>query len=225
MDPDWEKWNFAQLSEAVRLWTKRNPIEERETSEQPNSKRDRSRKLFQARGGDGKPNKCVYCGDVTHRSSECQKISTLNERKQFLARKQLCFNCATPNHRASECFSKKTCLHYHKRHHSLICDREQTNSGNQTLMTASGNNEGIMPVLTVKVDGIVSRVDRYRHGKLISICEAIGSSIEKAKSNENKTCRNANELQSNQIRSVRHCRGIFRRKLPDVCKNDQGEQS
>ena len=45
-NPDWEKWNFAQLSEAVRLWTKRNPIEERETSEQPNSKRDRSRKLF-----------------------------------------------------------------------------------------------------------------------------------------------------------------------------------
>ena len=157
-DPDWEKWNFAQLSEAVRLWTKRNPIEERETSEQPNSKRDRSRKLFQARGGDGKPNKCVYCGDVTHRSSECQKISTVNERKQFLARKQLCFNCATPNHRAAECFSKKTCLHCHKRHHSSICDREQTNSGNQTLMTAGGNNEGIMPVLTVKVDGIMCRV-------------------------------------------------------------------
>ena len=115
-DPDWEKWNFAQLSKAVRLWTKRNPIEEQETSEQPNSKRDRSRKLFQARGGDGKPNKCVYCGDVTHRSSECQKISTLNERKQFLARKQLCFNCATPNHHAAECFSKKTCLHCHKCH-------------------------------------------------------------------------------------------------------------
>ena len=115
-DPDWEKWNFAQLSEAVRLWTKRNQIEERETSEQPNLKRDCSRKLFQARGGDGKPNKCVYCGDVTHRSSECQKISTLNERKQFLARKQLCFNCATPNHHAAECFSKKTCLHCHKCH-------------------------------------------------------------------------------------------------------------
>ena len=156
-DPDWEKWNFAQLSEAVRLWTKRNQIEERETSEQPNSKRDCSRKLFQAPGGDGKPNKCVYCGDVTHRSSECQKISTVNERKQFLARKQLCFSCATLNHHAAECFSKKTCLHCHKRHHSSICDREQTNRGNQTLMTASGNNEGIMPVLTVKVDGIVCR--------------------------------------------------------------------
>ena len=101
MDPEWEKWNFAQLSEAVRLWTKRNPVEERETSEQFNSKRDRSNKLFQARGGEGKPNKCVYCSDATHRSSECQKISTVDQRKQFLAKKKLSFNCATPNHRAA----------------------------------------------------------------------------------------------------------------------------
>ena len=158
MDPEWEKWNFAQLSEAVRLWTKRNPVEERETSEQLNSKRDRSNKLFQARGGDGKPNKCVYCNDVTHRSSECQKISTVDEQKQSLAKKKLCFNCATRNHCAAECVSKKTCLHCHKRHHSSICDREQTDSGKQTLMTASENNEGIMPVLTVKVDGITCRV-------------------------------------------------------------------
>lgn len=157
MDPEWEKWNFAQLAEAVRLWTNRNPAGERETSEQLNPKRDRSNKLFQARGGDGKQSKCVYCGDVEHKSSECQKISTVDERKQFLAKKKLCFNCATPNHRAAECWSKKICQHCHKHHHTSICDHEQTNSGKQTLMTASENNEGIMPVVTVKVDGITCR--------------------------------------------------------------------
>ena len=141
MDPEWDRWNFAQLSEAVRLWTKRNPVEERETSDQLNPKRDRS----------NKPNKCVYCNDVTHKSSECQKISTMDQNRS-------CCNCATPNHRAAECFSKKTCLHCHKRHHSSICDREQTGSGKQTLMTASENNEEIMPVLTVKVDGITCHV-------------------------------------------------------------------
>ena len=26
-DPDGEKWNFAQLSEAIRLWTRRNPVD------------------------------------------------------------------------------------------------------------------------------------------------------------------------------------------------------
>ena len=27
-DPDWESWDFAKLSEAVRLWTRRNPCSE-----------------------------------------------------------------------------------------------------------------------------------------------------------------------------------------------------
>ena len=48
MDPEWEKWNFAQLSEALSLWTKRNQAGERESSEQLNPKRDQSNKLFQA---------------------------------------------------------------------------------------------------------------------------------------------------------------------------------
>ena len=156
IDPEWKKWNFRQLSEAVRLWTKRNAVKERETSEYLNSKRDRSNKLFQAHSDDGKSNKCVYC-IVTHKSSECQNISTVDKRKQFLAKKKLCFNCAAPNHCAAECFSKKTCLHCNKRHHSSIFDRGQTVGGTQTLMTASENNEGIMPVLTVKVDGITCR--------------------------------------------------------------------
>lgn len=162
MDPDWESWNFAQLSEAIRLWTRRNPVEERQerdTTEQFNRKRNRPppNKLFRAGGGDGKQSKCVYCGDVEHKSSDCQKITTVDERKQFLARRKLCFNCATSNHRAAECFSKKTCLHCHKRHHTSICDSGQIDSGRQTLMTASENNEGILPVVTVKIDGITCR--------------------------------------------------------------------
>ena len=74
MDPDWE-WDFAQLSEAVRLWTRRNPVDvkamERETSEQLHRRRERSNKLFQAQGQERKPSKCVYCGDGGHKSSEC----------------------------------------------------------------------------------------------------------------------------------------------------------
>jgi len=90
IDPEWKKWNFRQLSEAVRLWTKRNAVKERETSEYLNSKRDRSNKLFQAHSDDGKSNKCVYC-IVTHKSSECQNISTVDKRKQFLAKKEAMF--------------------------------------------------------------------------------------------------------------------------------------
>ena len=64
-------------------------------------------------------------------------------------------NTKSPRRRVFQ--QDKTCLHCHKRHHSSICDREQTDSGKQTLMTASENNEGIMPVLTVKIDGITCR--------------------------------------------------------------------
>lgn len=79
---------------------------------------------------------------------------------------KLCFNCATSNHHAAECFSKKTCLRCHKRHHTSICDSGQTDSRRQTLMTASRNNEGILPVVTIKIDGITCRalIDTDRKG-------------------------------------------------------------
>ncbi len=37
-DPDWERWNFAQLTEALRFWTRRNPITESATSEDKDRK-------------------------------------------------------------------------------------------------------------------------------------------------------------------------------------------
>ena len=184
-DPDWERWDFAQLSEAIRLWVRRNPVDtktvEREI-EQQNRKRERSNKLFQARGQEHKSKECVYCGDANHKPSECEKIISIDERKQTLARKNLCFNCATPNHRAAECFSKATCQNCRKRHHTSICDRKQnlTNqeNGRKTLMTASENNEGVLPVIAVKVDGIICRAlidtgagSSYASAKLIDLLE------------------------------------------------------
>lgn len=92
----------------------------------------------------------------------------------------MCFNCATPNHRAVECFSKATCQFCHKRHHTSICDRKQTSANGtddrKTLMTASGSNEGILPIIPIKVDGIICRVlidtgagSSYASGKLIDL--------------------------------------------------------
>ena len=44
-DPDWEKWTFAQLSEAVRQWTKRNPVDQNRLDKE----RERNSKVFQAK--------------------------------------------------------------------------------------------------------------------------------------------------------------------------------
>ena len=183
-DAEWEKWDFAKLSEANRLWTRRNPVDtksnERDSGEQRNQKWDRSRKLYQALGQDFNPKECAYCGDVSYRPSNCQKITKIEERRATLAQKNLCFNCATPNHRAAECFSKATCQHCKKRHHTSICDRNLTpkdgRKDKNTLMTASGSNEGILPIIPIKVDGITCRAlidtgagSSYASGKLIDL--------------------------------------------------------
>ena len=183
-DAEWEKWDFAKLSEANRLWTRRNPVDtksnERDSGEQRNQKWDRSRKLYQALGQDFNPKECAYCGDVSYKPSNCQKITKIEERRATLAQKNLCFNCATPNHRAAECFSKATCQHCKKRHHTSICDRNLTpkdgRKDKNTLMTASGSNEGILPIIPIKVDGITCRAlidtgagSSYASGKLIDL--------------------------------------------------------
>ena len=183
-DPEWEKWDFAKLSEAIRLWTTRNPVDtksnERDSGERRNHKWDRSRKLYQVRGQDFNPKECVYCGDVSHKPSNCQKITKIEERRATLAQKNLCFNCVTPNHRAAECFSKATCQHCKKRHHTSICDRNLTpkdgRKDKNTVMTASGSNEGILPIIPIKVDGITCRAlidsgagSSYASGKLIDL--------------------------------------------------------
>ena len=122
-DPTWESWDFAQLTEALRQWTRRNPANtspERD-AETPIRKRERPNKLFQARTY--KPRGCVYCGDVGHKATECQKIADTADRKHILVKKKLCFNCATGSHWVSECTSKASCQQCHKRHHTSICDQ------------------------------------------------------------------------------------------------------
>ncbi|CAB4040729.1 Hypothetical predicted protein, partial [Paramuricea clavata] len=46
-DPDWENWDFSKLSEARRLWARRNPIvETNERDENKSWKHEKSRKLL-----------------------------------------------------------------------------------------------------------------------------------------------------------------------------------
>ena len=107
-DPDWESWDFAKLSEAVRQWVKRNPAVSNE--------KERDEDEARVRG-------CVYCEDTGHKATQCVKVTDACERKKLLARKGLCFNCATRRHRASECSSKTSCQHCNKRHHLSICEQ------------------------------------------------------------------------------------------------------
>ena len=62
-DPHWERWNFAQLSEAIRQWTRRNPVEPNREKTQT----ERPTKSFYLTHRE-----CVYCGDVNHKATVLQ---------------------------------------------------------------------------------------------------------------------------------------------------------
>ena len=129
-DSTWEKWDFIQFTDALQLWTRRNPVIEDAKPDDPSKKRDRrdtiTRHYYQTHQGkteqSSKKRPCVYCDGHNHRSSECDSVRMADQRKAILAKKRLCFNCTGAAHRASECRSTATCKNCGKRHHTSICD-------------------------------------------------------------------------------------------------------
>ena len=84
----WEGWNFLKLCEALRLWTRRNPLDSSEKNYVPRQ-RETSNKLFNAQQREPKQRGCVYCDDTSHVPLECPKISTVDDRRQLLAQHRL----------------------------------------------------------------------------------------------------------------------------------------
>ena len=68
-DPSWETWNFVQLTEALRLWTGRNPVENNKPEDQNRRDRRNVGYQFQAQQKKGEQTRvCVYCNAEKHRS-------------------------------------------------------------------------------------------------------------------------------------------------------------
>lgn len=113
----WESWNFLKLCEALRLWT-RDPLDSSEKTNYVPRRRETSNKLFNAQQREPKQRGRVYCDDTSHVSLKCPKISTVDERGQFLAQHRLCFNCARGSHEAPNCYSRSSCRTCKRRHHT-----------------------------------------------------------------------------------------------------------
>ena len=91
-DPDWENWDFVKLAEAIKQWTKRNPVYEKEADAQ-SGKTGKYGKVFHTKA----TKVCVYC-EGEHKTGECTVVTSVSDRRGILARKKLCFNCATGQH-------------------------------------------------------------------------------------------------------------------------------
>ena len=106
--PNWQSWDFTELTSALRGWKEIHPRESVRSREAPRTAstpgqrsfhvQEHSTNTYTLRG-------CVYCNDASHKSSECTVISSPAERRKFLQGKRLCFNCTGP-HRAAHCRSR-----------------------------------------------------------------------------------------------------------------------
>ena len=92
-DSEWESWDFVKLTEALTLWTRRNPIDKTTVEDQSPRRRDNQSRLYLAQRQDDRLRGCIYCEDKTHRAAECLKATSVSDRKQILAKRRLCFNC------------------------------------------------------------------------------------------------------------------------------------
>ncbi len=100
---------------------------------------------------------CVYCQWTNHKSVECKTVKKVNERRDILRTKRLCFNCTGSGHRASDCASKgsrKTRII--AKHHTCICDKAPVQEQRELLLS-TGEQGVTYPVVLVKVNGFTCR--------------------------------------------------------------------
>ncbi|EGT51378.1 hypothetical protein CAEBREN_15675 [Caenorhabditis brenneri] len=62
---------------------------------------------------------CRYCDEKDHSATECKM--PLEQKRQAVLNKLLCFNCLSEKHSVIECKSKFNCLHCGKRHFTGHC--------------------------------------------------------------------------------------------------------
>ena len=160
LDDNWEDRKFGDLVNALKQWTERNPqVEHTHHDEVKPYKRDR---LLQTRQGKWNRSSCIYCGEDTHKATNCHVVKDVTKRKRIISEKRLCFNCTAEGHRASDCKSKRSCENCKRRHHTSIYEaatRQQRDDQKppEQVMLSTAENNVIYPVVVVKVDGITCR--------------------------------------------------------------------
>ena len=117
-DDEWENWDLEQLVENLEKYVDRYPLPagvsmssatplKKQGYEYQMDKKRRDRMML-ANSIDkpkGRPTSCVFCELTSHRSSDCNKVLNLAQRRDIVKRKRLCFNCTGLGHIASKCRS------------------------------------------------------------------------------------------------------------------------
>ena len=158
-DDDWKDWEFGDLVESLRKWTDRNPaIQSAEAPKPFEKRREPNLQTVDQRENSGRTNqqrKCVYCESTEHKAADCTDATTIEERKQILTAKNLCFNCTGSRHKSRNCRSQATCQYCQGKHHSSICPKRS--EVEKEPMMAASETDVIYPTIVVKVNGVKCR--------------------------------------------------------------------
>ncbi|XP_028412945.1 uncharacterized protein LOC114535824 [Dendronephthya gigantea] len=115
--------------------------------------------------------RCALC-TRSHSLEFCQEFKkmSLNERKDFVMKKELCFGCFGPGHMSRRCQSRKKCTICDKAHPSLLHDPTKNTSLEEISKQTPLENGPI----SAKTDSTINNC--------VSVCNAIGSCQEQTSS-------------------------------------------
>ncbi|KAL6735192.1 hypothetical protein Aduo_005656 [Ancylostoma duodenale] len=82
-------------------------------------------------------NECMYCGK-SHKSFECDRYKTPQERSKYLREHKLCLICASPQHLTSQC-KKRHCFQCQGAHHTSCCFKFHPHVRPSSPITESNN--------------------------------------------------------------------------------------
>ena len=129
MEEDWQERKFPQLVEALRKLCERNQIpHEEQAAFEHDGRPPRREKLLHVKKYERTVKVCVYCTSSSQKSSNCQTVKTVTERKRYLSQNKLCFNCTGTRHRENDSHSSVSCQKCRVRHHTSICDQKKNNN-------------------------------------------------------------------------------------------------
>ncbi|CAB4015414.1 Hypothetical predicted protein [Paramuricea clavata] len=78
-DPEWEKWTFTKLVEALNQWCRRKPIDKPSELNDDSFSSKRRDKLFHVSRQRLNPRNCVYCDSGEHKTNDCAKFNQIEK--------------------------------------------------------------------------------------------------------------------------------------------------
>ena len=140
-DDRWEEWKLEELTDNLRKYVKRNPLDEEDTKYERRDRADNRRERALLGNSQEKGNiKCVYCGKENHKSLNCTKVLRVADRREILKNSKLCYNCTGKGHTASKCRSRN-CTKCGQRHHTSLCEEREPSTMDQNDEQKSVNQK------------------------------------------------------------------------------------